>query len=91
MATVVNNPGAVERERVVSDSGAGWAVAVLVLLAAIAIAGYVWVQRAVPAQTPVENPGANINVTLPEAGTPATNPSGNASETQPPATNPTTP
>jgi len=65
MATVVNNP-TVERERVIeTDSGAGWAVAVIVLLAVIAVGAYFWTHRA-PAAAP--NTGNSINVTLPSAG-----------------------
>jgi hypothetical protein len=71
MATIVNNPGAapstsdrtyIERT---SDDGAGWAVAIIVLLAVLAVGAFLWVRynRAPAAATPA--PGANINVTLP--------------------------
>lgn len=67
MATVINNP---TPERTIiertSDSGAGWAVAVIILLAVIVGGAYAWSRyhKAAPA-----TPGtANINVTLP-AGT----------------------
>lgn len=60
MATIVNNPGVpVDR----SDSGAGWAVAVIVLLALVVGAYFVWgnFRGAAPAST-------NVNVTLPDVG-----------------------
>lgn len=69
MATIVNNPGSGGTDRVVStDSGAGWAVAVIILLAVILIGGYFWMSRA-PARAPAENGAANINVNVPVPGT----------------------
>jgi hypothetical protein len=70
MATVINNPA--DRERIVesSDTG-GWAVAVIVLLAVVAIGAFVWMRYGnMPAATQqTETPGsANINVTLPTTG-----------------------
>lgn len=66
MVTVVNNPP-VERERVIeSDSSAGWAVAVIILLALI-VGGAYWYTHRAPAAAP-QQPGANIQVNLPAAG-----------------------
>lgn len=74
MATIVNTPGTpVER----SDSSAGWAVAVIILLLLIVGAFFVWGRyrggNAAPAA-----PSANINVTLPApaGGTGGSPPSG---------------
>jgi len=58
----------VERE---SDSGAGWAVALIVLLAVLAVLAFAWVRyRAAP--TPAGNTAPSINVSVPAAQTPAT-------------------
>jgi hypothetical protein len=53
------------------DDNAGWAVAIIILLAVVAVGGFLWLRyyRA-PAAAPA--PGANINVTLPSA--PSANP-----------------
>jgi hypothetical protein len=57
MATIINTPAASDN----SDSGAGWAVAVLILLVVIGAGVYFWLHyRTVPAT------GMNINVTLPQ-------------------------
>jgi len=57
MATIINTPPTTES----SGSGAGWAVAVIILLAIIGVGAYFWLNyRAVPAT------GIDINVTLPE-------------------------
>ena len=77
MATVIHNdtsrpdrPVIVER-----DSGLGWAVAVIVLVAVIIGGAYVWARahRSAPAQAP----NSTINVTVPSAdqdmGTPTPN------------------
>ncbi|MFA6414494.1 MAG: hypothetical protein WC217_00140 [Candidatus Paceibacterota bacterium] len=57
MATIINTPATTEG----ADSGAGWAVAVLILLVVIGVGAYFWLNyRAVPAT------GMNINVTLPQ-------------------------
>jgi ABC-type transporter Mla subunit MlaD len=68
MVTIVNNPGPVERVVEVDrgDGGAGWAIAVLVLLAVIG-GLFVWYRyyRVEPSQ----NPTTNINVTLPTTNT----------------------
>ncbi len=45
-----------------SDSGAGWAVAVIILLAVV-VGGFVWF-RYHPASAPAA-PGASVNVTIP--------------------------
>lgn len=60
MTTIINTPGNSES----TDSGAGWAVAVIVLLAVIAGGVYFWshYRYAAPARTG----GANINVTIPQ-------------------------
>lgn len=59
MTTVINTPSNTDS----SGSGAGWAVAVLVLLAVIGAGIYFWVHyRGAPAA----NSGTNINVTLPQ-------------------------
>jgi hypothetical protein len=70
MATVINNPG--NREE--GDSGAGWAVAVVILLIVIGVGAYLWTNYnstspAVPSGT--DNSGTSgtgdntLNVTLP--------------------------
>lgn len=66
MATIVNNPGGSERviDRT-GDSSAGWAVAVIILLAVVLIGGYFWTRGAAPATQPAERDAANINVTVP--------------------------
>ena len=79
MVATINNPPVerrVERERIVerSDSGAGWAVAVIILLAII-VAGAYWYTHRAPA-APAQQPGANIQVNLPSAGTQPSDTSG---------------
>ena len=67
MATIVNNP---QPERVIQTSesgGAGWAVAVVILIAVIA-GLFVW-YRYHTAAAPVQSGSANINVTLPTGTT----------------------
>lgn len=83
MATVINTPVA----RETSDSAAaGWAVAVIVLIAAGLIALFVWPgyvrQSTVPAPAA---PAANINVTLPTTGgdSGASGSSGSGAQTSP--------
>lgn len=82
MATVINTPGA--------ESAAGWAVAVIVLVAAVLVGLFVWpglLQRAAPA--PAEtNPGTNVEVQLPatggeQGGTGGTQPSPQTPQTPP--------
>lgn len=77
MATVINNPP--ERERVVERSdGAGWAVAVIILLVAVAVGVWAYTRyyRAGGYEAPAPtNSGTNINVTLPGDSQPQT-PSG---------------
>jgi len=78
MATVINNPEPGNREKVeqhtviererVTESGAGWAVAVIILLLLIAAGAYWWYRtyyRTAPADT-ADN--ANINITVPTGG-----------------------
>lgn len=69
MATIVNNP-AERTERVVETSGGGWAVAVIVLVAVIAIGAFVWMRYySAPAAMQTQTPGsAQINLTLPSGG-----------------------
>lgn len=75
MATIINNPTP-ERAVLVegSDSGAGWAVAIIILLAVIGIGAYAWV-RYHPGSAAAPSGGTNINVQLPavpaQGGTPA--------------------
>lgn len=60
MATIVNTPGGDN-----SDSSAGWAVAVIILLVVIAGIAFWYIRgRAAPAS----NPGATIQVNLPAGG-----------------------
>jgi hypothetical protein len=49
------------------DTNAGWAVAVIILLAVVAIGGFFWLRyhQVTPAVTPSSNGGDNINVTVP--------------------------
>jgi hypothetical protein len=90
MATILNNPSnapATERtyvERSSDDSG-GWAVAIIVLLAVLAIGAFMWLRyyNAPAAATPQSNGGANINVTLPESQT--QQPQGATTQQQSPA------
>ncbi len=65
MVTVVNNPGG---ERVVEKSdSSGWAVAVIILIALVAVgAFFAWRYYRAPA-APAPS-GANINVTIPTGG-----------------------
>lgn len=67
MATVLNNPG--DREE--NNGSAGWAVAIIILLAVIGIGVYLWsqYQGAGPAVSPPSTSGdTTINVTLPGVG-----------------------
>ncbi len=60
----------IERDR--GDSSAGWAVAVVVLIAVIAVAGFAWVRyRGAAAPAPASNPVIQVNV---PAGNPAPTP-----------------
>ena len=65
--TIVNTPQQPE-----SDSS-GWAIAVIILILVIIVGGYfLWHYRTIVAAP--QNPGTNINVTIPAgngAGTPA--------------------
>jgi hypothetical protein len=68
MTTVINTPATTDGE----GGGAGWAVAIIILLAVIGAGAYLWInyrQAAAPAAPPS---GVDINVTLPE--NPVTNP-----------------
>jgi hypothetical protein len=76
MATVINNPSTsptVERTTVerTEDGSAGWAVAIIILLAIVAVGGFLWLRAyraAAPATTSPNE--TNINVTLPESQIP---------------------
>ena len=74
MATIVNNP---PPERVVAvdggDSGAGWAVAVVLLLAVVGIGAYAWT-RYNPGSAAAPSGGTNINVQLPAVPAPDATP-----------------
>lgn len=65
MTTVVNTPG----EKNGSDSGAGWAVSVIILLVIIGVGAYLWANTqgtVAPAGTDESATGqTNINVSLP--------------------------
>jgi len=63
MATVINTPA-----QNADNATAGWAVAVVVLVAAVLIALFVWPGFVRPAATQQAAPGANINVQLPQTG-----------------------
>lgn len=73
MATIVNNPGP---ERVIEvgrtgDGMAGWAIAVIILIAVVlALFGWIHYHRA-PAAQPAAQTGPSINVTLPGGGVPS--------------------
>ncbi len=74
MATVINNP---QPERIIErqDSGAGWAVAVIVLVAVV-IGLFFWVRYYRQVAAPAAN---SINVTIPSTGTEGTLPANNSS------------
>lgn len=78
MATVINNPPPNERGEhiVVQSDSSGWVIAIILLI--IIAAGVFWFLRARPAApAPAAQPGANINVTVPQVpGTDATPPTG---------------
>ena len=69
MATVINNPERTERVIETSDNG-GWAVAVIILIVVLVIAGFAWMyyHPATAANTTPATGSANINVTLPAGG-----------------------
>lgn len=62
MTTIINTPSnPVSRES--ADSGAGWFVAIVILLAVIGVGAFIWFYYY---QTPAQPSGTtNINVTLP--------------------------
>lgn len=66
MTTVINTPSNADT----GDSGAGWAVAVIILLAVIGIGAYFWLHYRGAA---VPTGPLNVNVTLP-IPTPIPNP-----------------
>lgn len=67
MATVINNPAERSERYIETNSSAGWAIAVIVLLAVIAIGAYVWTHRTAPAQQ--TTPDINLTVPVPVSGT----------------------
>ncbi|HEY6020265.1 MAG TPA: hypothetical protein VIY48_10285, partial [Candidatus Paceibacterota bacterium] len=77
MATVIERPAdrVVERREIVerTDSGAGWAIALMVLVALL-VAGFVWARyyRA-PAAAPATT-GTSVNVSLPAVPNTGTTP-----------------
>jgi hypothetical protein len=79
MATIINNPRSSEPTIVEPSSGSsfGWAIAVIILLAVIIAGVYAWVHYKRPVVVPNNNqPGANINITLPEGNNSGNNSSG---------------
>jgi hypothetical protein len=73
MATVINTPGTATSN---DGAAAGWAVAAVVLLAALLVALFVWPGWVRPAATQNTVPGTNINVSLPDVSVPGTGGSG---------------
>lgn len=65
MTTVVNTPSNTDS----GDGGAGWAVAVIILLAVIGIGAYLWMNYH---GAPAKSGAIDVNVTLPQ--NPVTNP-----------------
>ncbi len=86
MATIINNPDpnprVVERETIREvDSGTGWVVAVIILLAVIGLGIFLWPKMMrntadTSATTPPQG-NANINVTLPPVDSGNNNPPAN--------------
>jgi hypothetical protein len=69
MAQVIETGGdrVIERRTIDTvDSGAGWAVA-LIIVVALAVGAFVWARYRAPAAAP-QSPGASVNVSLPSAG-----------------------
>ncbi len=64
MATVINTPASQTSD----GAAAGWAVAIVVLVAALLVALFVYPGFIRPAATQTQTPGANINVQLPASG-----------------------
>ncbi len=62
MVTVVNNPG----PGGTNEGSGGWAVAVIVLIAAIVLGAVAWAYFGRGGAPADKNPGVNIDVTLPE-------------------------
>ncbi len=73
MVTVLENPNVPRAERTTmierNDDSAGWAVAIIILLAVVAVAGFLWMRYYSAPAAPASNGGTNINVTLPESQT----------------------
>ena len=62
--TIVNTPAR-------SDDGLAGVVGALIMLAVLVLVGMLWYRfygNPVPAQTPAQNSGTNINVTVPAPG-----------------------
>ena len=62
MSTIINTPGNTNT----TDEGAGWAVAIVILLVVIGVGAFLWINYGT---TPATNTGpegqTNINVTIP--------------------------
>lgn len=72
--TVNNNPGDQDRP-VVVESSSGWIVALIIVLLVLGGLVYLWTQyRGAPTATQNQQPGANINVTLPTGGSGTSSP-----------------
>ncbi|MEK7099638.1 MAG: hypothetical protein AAB883_00665 [Patescibacteria group bacterium] len=69
MATIVNNPGATD------NGAAGWAVAVVILIAVVLGGLFVWPGYMKSAQ---ESGGTNVNVTVPALDTSSDSANGSA-------------
>jgi hypothetical protein len=75
MATIINNPPG--ETTVAADSSAGWAVAVVILLAIIAVGAYAWIHYHRAGTAPAPAPGTTVQVNLPTGGSnPGTAPAG---------------
>lgn len=69
MATVIERERSTSGQPVIverGDGGAGWAVALVIVIAALAVAGFAWTRYY---RAPAPQGGANINLTIPSADT----------------------
>ncbi len=69
MATVINTPATRDTA---DGAAAGWAVAVVVIVAVALLALFVWPGYVRQSAAPATTPGANINVTMPSSDTTGT-------------------
>ncbi len=67
MSTVINNP--VPEKTVVQSDSSGWAIAVIILIAIIAVGGFWYFRYYRSAPQPEQQSGATINLTLPAGST----------------------